>query len=78
MTWRPSSASSYALALGTSKKAGARKRWPRVFRPLAMPANWTEGQDVIVPLALDDAAAEAKFGKIDKVLPYLRYAKLKG
>ncbi|MCB2117091.1 MAG: peroxiredoxin [Rhodobacteraceae bacterium] len=42
---------------------------------VAMPANWTDGQDVIVPLALDDAAAEAKFGKINKVLPYLRYAK---
>ena len=43
---------------------------------VAMPANWTAGQDVIVPLSLDDAAAEAKFGKINKVLPYLRYAKL--
>ena len=43
---------------------------------VAMPANWTVGQDVIVPLSLDDAAAEAKFGKINKVLPYLRYAKL--
>lgn len=47
-------------------------------RGVAMPANWTEGQDVIVPLALDDAAAEAKFGKINKVLPYLRYVKLTG
>jgi thioredoxin-dependent peroxiredoxin len=43
---------------------------------VAMPANWTEGQDVIVPLAVSDADAEAKYGKINKVLPYLRYAKL--
>ncbi|MEZ5776771.1 MAG: peroxiredoxin [Paracoccaceae bacterium] len=42
---------------------------------VATPADWTVGQDVIVPLALDDEAAEAKFGKINKVLPYLRYAK---
>ncbi|MDF1717061.1 MAG: peroxiredoxin [Antarcticimicrobium sp.] len=44
-------------------------------QPLATPANWTAGQDVIVGLALDDAAAEAKFGKLDKKLPYLRFAK---
>jgi hypothetical protein len=43
---------------------------------VATPANWAQGEDVIVPLALDDAAAEAKFGKIRKVLPYLRYASL--
>jgi len=44
-------------------------------QPLATPANWTAGQDVIVGLALDDAAAEAKFGPLDKKLPYLRFAK---
>ncbi|ALI55883.1 peroxiredoxin [Celeribacter marinus] len=43
--------------------------------PLATPANWETGQDVIVALSLDDAAAEAKFGAIDKKLPYLRFAK---
>ncbi len=43
--------------------------------PLATPANWVPGQDVIVALALDDAAAEAKYGKLDKKLPYLRFAK---
>ena len=45
---------------------------------VATPANWQVGQEVIVPAALDDAAAEAKAGKIRKVLPYLRYAKLPG
>lgn len=43
--------------------------------PLATPANWEPGQDVIVSTALDDAAAEAKYGALDKKLPYLRYAK---
>jgi alkyl hydroperoxide reductase subunit AhpC len=44
-------------------------------QPLATPANWQQGQDVIVALALDDAAAEGKFGALDKKLPYLRFAK---
>ena len=43
--------------------------------PLATPANWQPGQDVIVATSLDDAAAEARFGKLDKRLPYLRFAK---
>jgi len=43
--------------------------------PIALPANWMPGQDVIVALSLDDAAAEAKYGKLDKKLPYLRMAK---
>ena len=44
-------------------------------QPLATPANWQQGQDVIVALALDDAAAEEKYGALDKKLPYLRFAK---
>lgn len=47
-------------------------------QPLATPANWETGQDVIVALALDDAAAEAKYGALDKKLPYLRFAKNPG
>ncbi|MDS9466746.1 peroxiredoxin [Paracoccus sp. MBLB3053] len=43
--------------------------------PLATPANWVPGQDVIVALALDDASAEEKYGTLEKKLPYLRYAK---
>ena len=43
--------------------------------PIATPANWMPGQDVIVALSLDDAAAEAKYGPLDIKLPYLRYAK---
>ncbi len=44
-------------------------------QPLATPANWTTGQDVIVATALDDAAATEKYGALDKKLPYLRFAK---
>ena len=43
--------------------------------PLATPANWTPGQDVIVGLSLDDEQAKAKFGELDIKLPYLRFAK---
>ena len=43
---------------------------------VATPADWTVGQDVIVPLSLSDEEAVAKFGEIDKVFPYLRKAKL--
>lgn len=45
---------------------------------VATPADWTEGQDVIVPLAVSDEEAEKKFGKVNKVLPYLRYVKAPG
>ena len=45
---------------------------------VATPADWTVGQDVIIPASLRDAEAEAKFGSFDKVLPYLRKTSLKG
>ncbi len=44
--------------------------------PLATPANWQAGQDVIVSMALDDDAAKAKFGDLDVKLPYLRTTSL--
>ncbi len=43
--------------------------------PLATPANWAPGQDVVVGLGLDDAQAESQFGKLDIRFPYLRLAK---
>lgn len=43
--------------------------------PLATPANWVPGQDVIVGLSLNDEQAMEKFGKLDVKLPYLRFAK---
>ncbi|QEW18072.1 putative peroxiredoxin [Marinibacterium anthonyi] len=51
---------------------GLQRTWGQ---PLATPANWQTGQDVIVALSLDDAAAEAKYGALEKKLPYLRFAK---
>ena len=44
--------------------------------PVAMPANWVPGQDVIVALSLNDDQAREKFGTIDIKLPYLRTTKL--
>lgn len=44
---------------------------------VATPANWTPGGDVVVPLSVSDEDAIAKYGEIDKKLPYLRMAKLK-
>jgi alkyl hydroperoxide reductase subunit AhpC len=41
-------------------------------QPLATPADWTEGQDVVIALTLDDGAAKEKFGEFDAKLPYLR------
>ena len=42
--------------------------------PVATPANWVPGQDVIVSMSLNDAQAKAKFGDLDIKLPYLRFA----
>jgi alkyl hydroperoxide reductase subunit AhpC len=44
--------------------------------PIATPANWEHGQDVIVALSLTDDEAREKFGEITVRLPYLRTAKL--
>ncbi len=43
---------------------------------VATPANWTVGQDIVVPVAVSDEDAIAKYGSISTVLPYLRTAKL--
>lgn len=44
--------------------------------PIAMPANWEVGQDVIVSLLLNDEQAKEKFGEINVKLPYLRTTKM--
>ena len=43
--------------------------------PIATPANWVPGQDVIVGLGLNDEQAKEKFGNINIKLPYLRFTK---
>ncbi|MDE3079740.1 MAG: peroxiredoxin [Paracoccaceae bacterium] len=45
--------------------------------PVATPANWVPGQDVIVALSLNDDQAREKFGNLDIKLPYLRFAQPK-
>jgi len=42
---------------------------------VATPANWQSGQDVIIPPAVSDEDAKAKFGSFDAVFPYLRFTK---
>lgn len=39
---------------------------------VATPANWKQGEDVIVTAAVSDEDATARFGRFDRVLPYLR------
>ncbi|WP_421855547.1 peroxiredoxin [Oricola sp.] len=43
--------------------------------PIATPADWQPGDDVIVALSLNDDQARDKFGEFDAVLPYLRKIK---
>ncbi|WP_428512996.1 peroxiredoxin [Roseovarius sp.] len=45
---------------------------------VATPADWTVGQDVVIPTSVSDEDARAKFGEFNTVLPYLRMAKLPG
>jgi alkyl hydroperoxide reductase subunit AhpC len=45
--------------------------------PIATPADWQEGDDVIIKPSLDDAAAKEKFGDFDAKLPYLRFISMK-
>ncbi len=39
---------------------------------VALPANWTPGQDVIIPTAVSDEDAKEKFGEFETIFPYLR------
>jgi len=42
---------------------------------VATPADWTSGQDVIIPTSLSDEDAKAQFGEFETVFPYLRRTK---
>jgi thioredoxin-dependent peroxiredoxin len=42
---------------------------------VATPAQWKQGDDVIVTAAVSDEEATAKFGGFERVLPYLRKTK---
>ena len=39
---------------------------------VATPANWQQGEDVIVTAAVSDDDAITRLGGFDRVLPYLR------
>ncbi|MDR5898688.1 peroxiredoxin [Halomonas vilamensis] len=43
---------------------------------IATPADWTIGQDVIIPPSVSDDDAKAKYGEFDTIFPYLRKTKL--
>ena len=45
---------------------------------VATPANWNVGDDVVIPTAINDTDAKAKYGAYNTVLPYLRMTKLPG
>lgn len=44
---------------------------------VATPADWTVGQDVIIPTSVSDADAKQKYGDYETVLPYLRKTPLR-
>lgn len=44
---------------------------------VATPADWTVGQDVIIPPSVSDEDAKQKFGEFSAVLPYLRKTTLR-
>ena len=44
---------------------------------VATPADWTTGQDVIIPPSVSDEDAKAKFGEFETIFPYLRKTRLK-
>ena len=43
---------------------------------VATPANWTPGSDVVIPVAVSDEDAKAKYGDYTTHFPYLRMTKL--
>jgi len=45
---------------------------------VATPANWNVGDDVVIPTAVSDEDANAKYGAFETKLPYLRMTKLPG
>ena len=63
------------------------RNWAEILRALdalqavathgvAVPADWSVGDDVIIPSSVSDAEAESKFGVFDTMLPYVRTVKI--
>lgn len=47
-----------------------------VSKGIATPADWTLGEDVIIPPSVSNEDAKAKFGEFETIFPYLRKTKL--
>ncbi len=47
-------------------------------QPIATPADWRPGDDVVIKATASPAEVEAKFSNVRQVLPYLRMGALKG
>ena len=45
---------------------------------VSTPAQWKQGEDVIIVPAVTDEDAKARFGEFETVLPYLRKTKQPG
>ena len=45
---------------------------------VATPADWTMGEDVIIPPTVSNEEATAKFGEYETILPYLRKTRMPG
>jgi len=44
---------------------------------VATPANWTLGEDVIIPSSFSEDEIRVRFkGPVKRVLPYLRYTRI--
>ncbi|MEX5728119.1 alkyl hydroperoxide reductase subunit AhpC [Rhodovulum iodosum] len=44
-------------------------------KPVATPADWRPGDDLILGLALTTDEAKEKFGEVEEIFPYLRKVK---
>ena len=75
------------LKLSLFYPAAVGRNWAEVLRALdalqvvakhsvALPANWSVGEDVIIPSAVNDADAKVRFEGFKAVLPYVRTAKM--
>ena len=75
------------LKLSLFYPAAVGRNWTEVLRALdalqvvakhsvALPANWSVGEDVIIPSAVNDADAKVRFEGFKAVLPYVRTAKM--
>jgi alkyl hydroperoxide reductase subunit AhpC len=77
------------VKLSLTYPASTGRNWHEILRAIdsiqltsnhsvSTPANWKQGEDVIISPAINDEDAKAKFGDFDKKKDYLRYTKQPG